>query len=63
MDKDFMLALPTFGAVVPPKLALTVPATFAGSTTRTAMILGALLQTDCGRRASIFPKPKQNPET
>lgn len=45
-----------------PTPGLIAPATFAGSTTRTATMWGAPLPTVCGARASTFPKPKQSPE-
>ena len=53
---------PYVWAAVLPKLALTVPDTSAGSITRTVMTWGVLRPTDYGRKASIFPKQKQNQE-
>ena len=51
----------TSGAALPRKQDLIAAVMSAGSTTRTAMMWGALRQTVCGTRASTFPKPKQSP--
>ena len=64
----YMTVVPCFTiigayAILPRKPGLIAPATFAGSTTRTATMWGAPPPTVCGTRASTFPKPKQSPAT
>ena len=54
---------PMCGAALPRKLALTVQATFVGSTTRTATMWDAPPPTACGTRASTSARQKQSPVT